>query len=127
MSGVWQHHWIRPRSGDPESGSVVEGWCDRTVDKTSARMGNDGAKAVLSIGKDSDERSVYSALACRPGSDYRGSRRIEWSAWVLRVDGDKEVQAARASVSIQVPRLHFVSRLRWRTAATGSTCIKGRR
>ena len=55
-----------------------------------------------------------------------GKRRLGRRAWLLRLDGNQEIQAARSRLSLEVSRLHVVSGLQRRAAAAGSARCEGR-
>src|SRR5690242_3631625 len=97
------------------------------MDQAAARVGHAGVETVLPRRKDLDDRAVQSTLALRSTRDRRGSRRLGGGARLLRLDGDEEVQAARARLSLEVSWLHFVSGLRRRTPAPGSARCESQR
>ncbi len=84
-------------------------------------------KQFCRCGKDLDDRAVQSAFALGSAGDHRRTRRLRRRARILRLDGDEEIQTARARLSFEVSRLHVVSRLQWRTPAPGSARRESRR
>jgi excinuclease ABC subunit A len=117
----------RSQSSHSQSRPVTERRRDRAMDQAAARVGAAGAETVLSLRKDLDDGAVQSALALRAERNYRRTRRLGGRARLLRLDGNEEVQAARARLFVEVSWLHVVSGLRRRQAASGSTRRKSQR
>ena len=109
LPGFWKHDRTRSGSGDSQSGLVTQRRRNRALDQAATRVGHGRTETVLPCGKDFDDRAFQSTSARRSAGDHRRSRRLEWSARFLRMDGNEEVQASRSCLSFEVSRLHVVS------------------
>ncbi len=98
--------------------SLDEG-ADRAVDEAAVRLGAHGAATLLQAGEDSLGRALSGIDEAAAARHHRRQERLERRARLLRVAGDEEVQAPRPRLSLQVPRLHALPRLRRRAASTG--------
>src|ERR1051325_7536029 len=90
------------------------------MDQAATRVGHAGVETVLPRRKDLDDGAVQSTLTLGSECDHRRPRRLGRCARLLRMDGDEEIQAARARLPFEVSRLHTVSGLRRWPAAAGS-------